>query len=572
MTNIKSIKTTGADAIIEFLKRNDYTHIFGLPGRRILPLYDAAYRSGGITMVVPQHEQGGSYMADCMSRINGKGCCVGISGPGAMNLLNGVAASYADSVPLLAIGGQAQVANFGKYAIQESTGIGRTPNQLGLFKCVTKHSERVESIDDLVPALERAYTAMHEGRKGPAYLEIPTNILLEETESGVIRSCKLDKIRSQSLKAEQSHINSLLDLLRSAKRPLLLLGNGVVLSESGDLAREIAELLEMPVATTLLGKGVFDEGHRLALGCVGIWGQKSANTYMLEEADLLLAIGTTFQELSTLGWRSASNMTVVRVDLDATELNRNFIPAVPILSDAREFFMALLQALKSSNLCGLEFVDAAAKANELRERFGYYETFKMTDYANEQLSKKIKPYDLLKAIGTLRGRDDVLVFDVGENGYFSEFLIKSYARRTYLTNAGLGSMGFSVAGAVGAALAAPERVVIAVCGDGGFLMNCNELATATQYGVRVIWCVLNNGILGTQMHYQRDHCDGRYVGCWVPPVDIEMLGRSMGVESHTVHDLEQFRQRFKEAREQPKATLLNIITDESSKPIPPFFF
>lgn len=566
---------TGAEVIIRFLEANGFKHVFGVPGRRILPLYDAAFRSDSIEMVVTQHEQGGSYMAQCYSQLTGKGCCVGISGPGAMNLLNGTAAAYTDSIPMLVVCGQAKTDDYGKYAIQESTGLGRTPNQLALFRAVTKFSAVVSRIDDLLATMQHAYIQMNDGRKGPVYLEIPTNLLHETIE---VQESDFAPIDVSAVVAEEHRgvpnnrdLATVEEMIKVASYPLLLLGNGVVLSSADVAAMRLVEQLRIPVATTLLAKGVVSEAHDLSLGCIGIWGQKAANRYILKHCDLLLAIGTTFQELSTLSWRALENKRIVRVDIDEHEIENNCKPDLGIVGDARHFLESLAGYCSRRSLDPMP-TELESFVSTLKREVGYYETTDLSDYRKVSTSDTLKSYDVLIKLGLLKSDDDIMVFDVGETCYFSEFLIKTHSHRTYLTNAGLGSMGFSVAGAVGARFASNGRNVISVTGDGGFLMNCNELATAAKYRQKVIWCVFNNGILGTQRHYQRDFYNQRYIGSDIPAVDFEQLARSFGVNACTVTTIIDFEECFRRALADERPSLLNIVVDSDVKPIPPFAF
>lgn len=566
-------RLTGSDLIVNFWAKNGFDHVFGIPGRRILPLFDSAIVDGRVKMVVSQHEGGASFMADCFSRLTDKGCCVGISGPGAINLLTGVAAAYGDSVPMMVMCGQAQTKDQGKYAIQEATGQGRTPDQRKLFSAVTKYSETVESIEDLPQVLKRAYIEMNTGRKGPVYVELPTNILHEFLEfDPEDLYVDLSQISDSIVSAKDADIESCIDTLRLAKKPLLLIGNGARISGAEDEIKELINSTKIPFATTLLGKGLLDEDLPESLGCIGIWGQKAGNEYLLNQADTLIALGTTFQELSTLGWRSLRDKTIVRVDIDENEMFRNCEPNLPIISDVKLFCENLNSRLQRTRQLVNHFEPLQSTINELKSSYGYYETLNMDNYPVYD-NEKIKPYDALKKIGIIRPKDSILVLDVGENSYFAEFLLKSHCKNTYLQNAGLGSMGYSVAGSVGAALACDkQRRVISITGDGGFLMNGNELATAAHNAANVIWCVFNNGILGTQKHYQRDFCDGRYVACDVPTFDICKFADSFGIKNHLVLTLEDLEQRFSEALDCESPTLLNIVIDENVKPLPPFTF
>jgi acetolactate synthase I/II/III large subunit len=564
---------SGGEIVIEFLKANGYTHIFGIPGRNILPFYDTAYRLGGMEMIVTSHEQGGSFMATCFSHMNDKGCCAGMTGPGTMNLLNGVAAAYADSIPLMVFGGQVAVSVTGKYAIQESTGIGRTPNQLKIFETVTKCTTRVEKIEDLLDVLRKTYLSIHSGRKGPGFIEIPQNILDERTKiERHLLSVDLESASNRcSLNPKSEDLTRALSLIKLSSFPVLLLGNGASISKSEQLAKTFIDKTNMPFVTTLPAKGLINEDHELCLGCIGIWGQRTANEYVLNRADTIVAIGTSFQELSTLGWRTFENKKIIRIDIDQSELNRNCNPEIMIHADAYCTLDKLNELLttQADDFSNFQFLRSLVQS--YKDQYGYYETFDSSDYPKLQ-NGKVPAYEFLIELGKTRGKDDVLVFDAGENAYFSQFLIKSYCKKTYLVNAGLGSMGFSTAGSVGVSFACPNRNVISVVGDGGFLMNENELATAAHYGKKVIWCILNNGILGTQKNYQRDFCDGRYIGCHAPKVDIENYAISLGVHSVTVNNVADFRQVFLQALESKQSTAINIIMCDEIGPKPPFFF
>lgn len=561
----------GGEIVIEFLKSNGYTHIFGIPGRKILPFYDSAYRRGGIEMVVTMHEQGGAYMATCFSHMNGKGCCAGMTGPGTMNLLNGVAAAYADSVPLLVFGGQVPISATGKYGIQESTGIGRTPNQMKIFESVTKCATRVETIGELLPILIKTYKAIHTGRKGPGFIEIPQNILHDSIDVNMNDLfVEVNNEQNTIFEPQPDQFMDAIELIKKAEYPVLLLGNGASIANAESESLQLIEYTGIPFVTSLPAKGMIDESHDLCLGCIGIWGQKTSNDYVLNKADLVIAVGTAFQELSSLGWRTFESKRVIRIDIDESEINRNCIPDIAIKADAKQALKELVKLIEVSSLSRGHFSDLKEVVSDLKSEHGYYESFKMDDYKGYGTGK-ILPHELLKELGKIRNKKDVLVFDAGENAYFSQFLIKSYCKKTYIVNAGLGSMGFSI-GAIGASFARSDINVISVVGDGGFLMNGNDLATAAHYKQKVIWCVLNNGILGTQKHYQRDYCDGRYIGCYMPSVDLTAYAESLGVEAVTINTMDEFKEEFASALYGQHSKVLNIIICDETSPKPPFFF
>lgn len=552
---------SGAEIIVEFLRVNGYKHVFGIPGRRILSFFDAVNRSnGGIKMITTRHEQGAAFMAEVYSRINGKGCCVGISAPGAVNLLAGAASAYMDSIPLLIFAGQAQVPDMGKYPVQEATGIGRTPNQLQIYKSTTKYAVSVEKIEDLLFELEKAYTIMQEGRKGPVYIELPTNILEERID------CDIKKVELKTSVYEEGNVTQemlkkVTDILLNSKKPLMLLGNGVQNSGAVEEYRQFFEKNDVPYGTTLLAKGILDEKNKLSLGTIGIFGQKAANKYLLDESDAVIAIGTTFQELSSMVWRTEiANKLKVRIDIDIEEINRNYLAENVYLLDAKKFIVELDKYLMLNNIV-IKKADALEEVARLKEQYGY---FKVSEDSEEGLH----PGKVVEKINLLLKENDILLSDIGENGYWSSLLIQRKNIGTYILNGGYGSMGHAVAGSVGAAMTNPKGNVVTICGDGGFLMNGNEVATAKYYKSKVIWCVLDNGILGTQKHFQEREYGGRIQGSIVPSVDIYKYAESMGVKSFCVRTLSEFENAYQQALEEEDSVVIDIKVLENIAPEP----
>lgn len=552
---------SGAEIIVEFLRINEYKHIFGIPGRRILSLFDAVNRSNGkIKMITTRHEQGAAFMAEVYSRINGKGCCVGISAPGAVNLLAGAVSAFMDSIPLFIFAGQAQIADMGRYPVQEATGIGRTPNQLQIYKSTTKYAVRVEKIEDLLFELEKAYTIMHKGRKGPVYIELPTNILEEKTDC-TIKKVVLKTSSYDTGNVTQEMTKKVIDILLNSKKPLMLLGNGVQNSGAEEEYKQFFEKNDVPYVTTLLAKGILNEKNKFSLGTIGIFGQKAANKYLLDESDAVIAIGTTFQELSSMVWRTEiGNKLKVRIDIDAEEINRNYSAENTYLVDAKKFIVELDKYLILHDIV-IKKTDALKEITKLKKEYGYFKT-------NEVSKRGLHPGKVVEKINLLLKENDILLADIGENGYWTSLLIQRQKKGTYILNCGYGSMGHAVAGSVGAAMTNPKGNVVTICGDGGFLMNGNEVATASYYKVKVIWCVLDNGILGTQKHFQEREYSGRIEGSIVPDVDICKYAESMGVKSFCVRTLDELENAYQQALEEKESVVIDIKILEEIAPDP----
>lgn len=553
---------TGAELIVEFLYANGYKHIFGIPGRRILKFFDAVNQSNGkIKMITTRHEQGAAFMAETYSRINGKGCCIGISGPGAINLLAGVASAYMDSIPLIVLAGQAQTTAYGKYPVQETTGIGRTPNQLDIYKSTTKYAVRIERIEELLGELEKAYSIMLEGRKGPVYIELPTNILEAEVECHV-RKVEVPEIHIKANENTKNMLKTVTDILIDSKRPLFLLGNGVQISGAENEYKKFLEDYKIPYATTLLAKGLLDEGNLYSLGTIGMFGQKAANKYLLDICDTIIAVGTTFQELSSMVWKKEiSEKLKVRIDIDEEEINKNYEATNKYLIDAKQFVLKLCQYLENDNI-RIEKGDALSEVIKLKRECGYFST------NDSNIDNELHPGKVVEKINSLVSKEDIVLSDIGENGYWSSLLIQRSIKGTYILNCGYGSMGHAVAGAVGASLAHANKNIITICGDGGFLMNGNEVATASHYGVKVIWCILDNGILGTQKHFQEKEYNGRIGGSLVPVVDICKYSEALGATAFCVKTIEELEKVYQKALKETKPVVIDIKVSEKIAPVP----
>ncbi|RWC62393.1 MAG: thiamine pyrophosphate-binding protein [Mesorhizobium sp.] len=562
---------TGAELIVDVLTQNGFHQVFGVPGRRVLPIYDAIYRAADkIRIVASQNEQGAAFMADGYARARGRSCCLGISGPGLLNMVTGVAASYYDSVPVLVLGGQAQTKSIGKYAIQEATGHGRSPDQLEIFRRITKKATRAQTADDIVPVLTASIEEMFAGRPGPVYIEFPTDILHQEIAPGAYRSSAKPPVSEDaSARLEKWPFQALVADLSRAKFPVILVGQGVNASGARDEVKRIAEGLGIPFVTTTLAKGTLPEDSELSLGSCGIWGQPAAKEYLLGPCDAILAFGTTFQELSSYGWRIRNEQILLRVDIDEGELHRNYSGKHSFLGDAKDFLTAFERCL-SMDREQTQFPEAKALVATLKNDAGFYATIQHTQ--EHVRSDLVNPIALVKAISRLTPQDVPIISDVGENGAWSMYLIQREKVGSYVINAGLGTMGHAVAAAVGVSLALPGNKIVSICGDGGFMMNGNEIATAAKYRSDVLWIVFNNGILGTQKHYQRDYLDGRYIASDMPDIDYCRYAESLGVSATRVKTIDEFDTEYKRLLKIKGNHLIEVCVDPNIKPEPCYFY
>ncbi len=424
-------------------------------------------------------------------------------------------------------------------------------------------------MEDIEDVLRQAITEMESGRPGPVFVEFPTNVLHEEVAS----AGPAPVMAPEPLQGEETldtwDFDALLDDLSKARYPLLLIGAGVRTAKARDAALEFAETTGIPFVTTTLAKGTLPEGHPQSLGSCGIWGQPAAREYILEHTDAIMALGTTFQELSSYGWRIKPDNVLLRVDIDVDELSRNYAGRHRFCGNLRPFMAALDRAARQRSN-DFSFSEAQERVRALKDDVGYYTTIPHKHEADTESA--VNPVALVKAISDLTPPEVTVVSDVGENGAWSMYLIERSVPGSYVINAGLGSMGHSAAAAVGVSLGRPGKKVVSICGDGGLMMNGNEIATAVRDGASVLWVVFNNGILGTQKHYQRDYLDGRYIACEMPDVDYCAYARSMGAEAARVTAIDDFRKVFAQMLTAPGNALIEVVVDPEVKPEPCYFY
>lgn len=541
--------TVGADTIAAAGVRT----VFGVPGQRILPLVHELQNGHGVSVVLTRHEQGAAFMADAYARVAGLGCCFATSGPGATNLLTGVSAAYMDSVGVLAITAQASTDEFGRYGIQEGTGLGRTPDVSAMFAATTKDSVRPMVPDEVGILLQRALRDATSGRPGPVHVDIPSDLLLEAAAPPGEAAAVTRTPKPPAADA----IEAAVARLRAAERPLLLLGNGAAAAHEAAMA--LAEAAHLPVAGTYLAKARLDEHHPLVLGPVGVFGRPEANHALHHEADLVLAFGVAFTYMTTAGWSlELPPERLVRVDLDPRELHNNYQPGVQVLADAGATLAALAEHVEGVHGGGRERVAS------LRARF------EPGPVAAAQPGT-MHPVELCRVLDSHLDEDVTVIADIGQNAYWTERHLRTHGDGRFLINGGLGTMGHGVVGAIGAWLALRDTGrggrVLCTCGDGGFMMGALELSVAAAVGADVCWVIFNNGTLGTQRAwFERE--GHPVVACDLPPTDHVALARSMGVAGHVAHDAATLASALDTARTAGGPHVIDVAVDPSFAPEP----
>lgn len=492
---------TGARVLLETLKREGVTDIFGYPGGKVIPIYNELYDFKGIHHILTRHEQGASHAADGYARVTGKvGVCVATSGPGATNLITGIMTAYMDSVPMVAITGQVSTDQIGKDAFQES-------DITGITMPVTKHNYLVKNLRDLPRIIKEAFYIAKTGRPGPVLIDIPSDIQGQKMDFN-----EFDRLYNQELKLESyspnyeghpKQIKMAAKLINCAKRPLILAGAGVIKSRASSELIEFVEKTNIPVAMTLLGLGSIPSTHELSLGMLGMHGTVASN-YAVYEADLLIAVGMRFDDRVTGKLQEfAPNSKIIHIDIDPAEIGKNKKPDVPIVGDVKEVFKKLIEKVREKEKD--EWVEQVTQwKNE------YPMTYEKSDV-------EIKPQQVIEKISEITGGNAIIVTDVGQHQMWTAQYYNFNRPETFCSSGGAGTMGYGLPAALGAKVGKPEETVIAVVGDGGIQMTSQELMTLAHFNIPVKVVILNNSYLGMVRQWQELFFDNRYSS-----VDLEI--------------------------------------------------
>ena len=500
------MKATGATLITQLLERQGIGMVAGVPGGANLPLYDAL-RASRIRHVLARHEQGAGFIAQGMARATGRpAVCFGTSGPGATNLLTAIADAKLDSIPLVAITGQVPRAMIGTDAFQEI-------DTYGLTIPITKHNYLVRSATELLDVIPDAFHVAASGRPGPVVVDVPKDVQSETVECDALPAPgKVDP--PPPLRADE--IARAAALINDARRPMLFIGAGIIAADASAALRRLAERASIPVAATLLGLGAMPAGHPLFLGMVGMHAARCTNL-LLEECDLLIALGVRFDDRAT-GKAEAfcPRANILHVDIDASELGKIKQPFLGSEADVGEWLRALEPLVAAAPRC--EWI---ARAQQLRTEY---------PLALPGAADPLQPYGIIRHTAALAGGDALVTSDVGQHQMWVAQAFPFAWPRQWLTSGGLGTMGFGLPAAIGAALAAPERTVVCFTGDGSLLMNVQELATAAEERVNVKVILLNNGHLGLVRQQQQLFYGGRYhASRFHAEPDFAAIARGFGV-------------------------------------------
>ena len=536
------MQLTGSQIVIECLKEQGVDTVFGYPGGAILNIYDELYKhSDEITHVLTSHEQGASHAADGYARATGKvGVCFATSGPGATNLVTGIATAYMDSIPMVAITANVGVAMLGKDSFQEV-------DISGVVMPVTKHSFIVKNVHELANSIRRAFTIAKSGRPGPVLIDITKDVTASKADYIPKKPAAIKRVTDT---IKDKDIDIAIDMINNSKKPYFLVGGGVITSGASAELAKLVKKIDAPVCDTLMGKGAYDGTKPNYTGMIGMHGTKVSNLGV-NRADLLIVVGARFSD-RVIGDAStfAKNAKILHIDIDAAEINKNIDVDAKIVGDAKEILKRLNAGVKASK---------KAKWNA--------EIKKLIDENPMEYDMKhlTGPAIINKIYEETKG-EAIITTDVGQHQMWAAQYYKFKEPRHLLTSGGLGTMGYGLGAAIGAKVGCPDKIVVNVAGDGCFRMNMNEIATAAREDIHVIEVVINNHVLGMVRQWQTLFYGKRYSNTVLnDKTDFAKLADAMGAKGFTVKTVAEFERAFKEAVKGEGAYLIDCQIAEDDK-------
>jgi acetolactate synthase-1/2/3 large subunit len=536
---------TGSQVLCRALLEEGVDVLFGYPGGAIMPFYHALPEYPGLRHVLVRHEQAAAHAADGYARASGRpGVCVATSGPGATNLVTGIATAHMDNTPLVAITGQVPRAMIGRDAFQET-------DIIGITQPITKHSRLVEDVEELAEAVHEVFAVAREGRPGPVLLDVPKDVQNQKTEWNVGTVERGNDQRSHLPSFNRFALAEAARLISRAERPLIMAGHGVILSDAYAELRELAERTGTPVITTLLGISAFPESHPLHLGMPGMHGEVHVNR-AIQQADLIVGVGLRFDDRVTGNLAAfARGAKVIHIELDASEIGKNVPVAVGLVGDARAILRELLEALAPRHCDGWR----AEIESFVRPRV-------------ESFKGGLAPEGILGAIeDASRGRCTV-VSDVGQHQMWVAKLFRYQRPNTHITSGGLGTMGFAVPAAMGVVMARPGEPVWAISGDGGFQMNMQEIATMVQERIPVKMAIFNNGYLGMVRQWQQFFHGRRYSATPIWSPDYVALAQAYGIPGWRVEHGAQVDDALRGALDHDGPALIEFLIEQEANVFP----
>jgi len=525
---------SGAKAVLKSLEHEHVDTIFGIPGGVIIPIYDELYQQEAITHYLMRHEQAAAHAADGYARATGKvGVCMATSGPGATNLVTGIATAYMDSVPMVALTGQVTTDLIGNDAFQEA-------DITGITQPVTKHNYLIREASEIPQTIKEAFHIASTGRPGPVLVDIPKDVQTAITRFDFPKKVHLPGYQP-TYEGHAGQIKRAAKAISEAHRPVIYVGGGAKISGASEEVRALAEAILAPVTMTLMGMGVLPAEHPLSLGMLGMHGTRYAN-YAVTESDLIIAIGARFDDRVTGKIASfAPNAKIIHIDIDPAEIGKNVRVDVPIVGDVKRVLQKLMPMLKQT------------RTEEWMEKVHMWKR----EYPLEFEETGLKPQFVVREISRLCP-DAVVCTEVGQHQMWAAQYFSHRHPRNFISSGGLGTMGYGFPASIGAKIGRPDETVFDLAGDGSFTMNCQELATAVAYDVQVKVAIFNNGYLGMVRQWQELFYDRRYSATKLSEINFVKLADAFGAHGIRVDSPNEVEPAIKEALSVPKPVIIDF--------------
>jgi len=543
------MKLTGSEILLESLKKEEVEVIFGYPGGSVLPIFDKLY-DADVRFILTRHEQGAAHAADGYARATGKvGVCMATSGPGATNLVTGIATAYMDSVPIVAITGQVKTHLIGNDAFQEA-------DVTGITRPITKHNFLVKDVKELAATVKEAFHIARTGRPGPVVIDLPVDVQLREAEFKYPKDANI-RSYNPTYKSHKGQIKKLAKAIEQSDKPVLYVGGGVIISEASEELKELTAKTKIPVTTTLMAMGAFPETDPLSLGMPGMHGTAYAN-HAIQESDLLIAVGSRFDDRVTGKLDEfAPHAKIAHIDIDPSSVSKNVTVDIPIVGDAKIALKELNKVVKKPNID--KWLE---KINEWKRKAPL--TYEKDD--------RLRPQYVVEEICRITGGKAIITTEVGQNQMWAAQYYTYSKPRSFISSGGLGTMGFGFPAAIGAQVGCPDKVVFDIAGDGSIQMNIQELATAVIEKIPVKIAVLNNCYLGMVRQWQELFYKKRYSytclanGNFIP--DFVKLAESYGATGIRVTKKEEVSDAIKRAIKTEGPVLINFVVEKEENVFP----
>jgi len=543
------MKITGAEIFVESLRKEGVEVMFGYPGGVVIPIFDTLYDEQEIRFVLVRHEQAAAHAADGYARATGKaGVCIATSGPGATNLVTGIATAYMDSIPVVAFTGQVKTAMIGSDAFQEA-------DITGITRPITKHNYLVKRVEDLARTIKEAFHIATTGRPGPVLIDIPVDVAMESVEFAYPKQVNLRGYKPNT-EGHPLQIKKVAEAIKQARHPLIYAGGGIIIANASEELRALAEKTHIPVTTTLLCLGGFPSDHPLSLGMPGMHGTRVANM-AFTECDLILAIGARFDDRVTGKLDAfAPHARIAHLDIDPAAISKNVKVDIPVVGDARRILKQLIEIVEHR------------ERDAWNDQIDAWKQQYPTMYTNSDTV--IKPQYVVEQIyEATKDRETVISTEVGQNQMWAAQYYKFSKPRTLLSSGGLGTMGYGFPAAIGAQIGRPDAVVFDIAGDGSIQMNIQEMATAVQNHLPVNIAILNNGYLGMVRQWQELFWERRYSATDIEIApDFVKLAEAYGAKGIRITDPKDIREAIEEAIATEGPVMLDFVVEREENVFP----